>query len=143
MKTLPFTTVLSLTAMLAPLPALAGAVDVTVTGLAAPGGEVGCALHQGAEGFPTGQTGVVQVWTTPDGGAARCRFENVAPGDYAVAVSHDLNGNRATDTNLLGMPTEAWGVSNNVRPTFRAPRFEEAAFAVADGPVALTIEVAK
>ena len=49
-------------------------------------------------------------------------------GTYAVAASHDANGNGRTDTNWVGIPTEAWGVSNNVRPRLRAPRFEEAAF---------------
>ncbi len=63
-----------------------------------------------------------------------CRFEGLAPGSYAVAVLHDLNGTGRNDTNFLGIPTEDWGVSNNVRPTLRAPRVEEAAVEVKDGP---------
>jgi uncharacterized protein (DUF2141 family) len=30
------------------------------------------------------------------------------------------------DTNLFGVPQEPYGFSNNVRPKFRAPNFEEA-----------------
>jgi uncharacterized protein (DUF2141 family) len=42
------------------------------------------------------------------------------------------------------MPTEPWGVSNNVRHKTRAPRFEEAAFdASGAAPVRLTIQIAK
>ena len=58
---------------------------------------------------------------------------------------HDVNGNRRADTNLVGMPVEQWGVTNNARPTLRAPRFDEAAFAVAEagGEVVLDVRVAK
>lgn len=118
-------------------PASADTVTVTVTGLAGPAGEVGCALHTDASTFPTGEGR--SVWVAPTDGVAVCRFENVAPGVYAVASSHDLNGNRVTDTNLLGMPTERWGVSNDVRPFLRAPTFEEARFAVPASGVTLTI----
>lgn len=49
-------------------------------------------------------------------------------GTYAIALTHDLNGNRRTDTDFLGRPTEDWGVSRGARPLLRAPRFDEAAF---------------
>lgn len=54
-------------------------------------------------------------------------------GRHAVAIGHDLNGNQRVDTNFLGMPKEAWGVSRNPRPALRAPRFDEAAFEVSAG----------
>ena len=44
---------------------------------------------------------------------------------YAIKVFHDENNNKKLDFNLLGMPTEAWGVSNNARPSFRAPTLQE------------------
>jgi uncharacterized protein (DUF2141 family) len=49
------------------------------------------------------------------------------------------------DTNFVGMPTEQWGVSRNVRPTLRAPRFDEASFKVAAdaGEIVIDIKVAK
>ncbi len=47
-------------------------------------------------------------------------------GDYAVAVYQDNNNNQQLDTNMFGVPQEPYGFSNNVRPKFRAPNFEEA-----------------
>lgn len=135
-------TALALVAIYA-TPAFATDVTVTVTGIAAPFGQIGCGLHSTAETFPMGHSGVPMQWVQPADGRAECRFSNVAPGTYAIAVAHDVNGNRTTDTTLIGLPTEQWGVSRNVRPALRAPRFAEAAFDVADAPVALTIEVAK
>jgi len=103
---------------------------VTVSGLQGPEGEVGCALYRSAEGFPMDAGKAATVWQKAKPGSVECRFENVAPGRYAVAVSVDLNGNRKTDTGFMGIPREDWGVSNNVRPKMRAPKFEEAAFEV-------------
>lgn len=126
--------------LLAAAPAAAAELLVNVTGIRSAEGQVGCALHAPGSGFPMDPATAVQLWLPADPAGVRCRFANIAPGTYAVAVSHDLNSNRRTDTNLLGMPTEDWGVSNNVRPTLRAPRFEEAAVQVPDGP-ARAIEV--
>lgn len=53
------------------------------------------------------------------------QIEIPAPGKYGVKVFHDENNNKKLDTNLVGYPTEAWGTSNDVRPTFRAPNLDE------------------
>jgi uncharacterized protein (DUF2141 family) len=50
---------------------------------------------------------------------------NVAPGVYAVAVHHDANANGKVETNFLGIPKEGYAISNDPRPRFRAPTFEE------------------
>jgi len=49
-------------------------------------------------------------------------------GTYAVAILHDQNDNGRLDTNFLGIPSEGYGVSNNPKPRFRAPKFKEAIF---------------
>lgn len=72
-----------------------------------------------------------------------CRFKDVAPGPFAVAVSVDWNGNRKTDKNLFGIPTEPWGVSNNVRPSLRPPRFDEASGTMPEGDLRIEVKVAK
>jgi len=72
-------------------------------------------------------------WQPARKGSVTCVFEGLPPGQYAVSASHDLNGNRKTDTNFIGLPREDWGVSNNVRPAMRPPRFNEAGFAVLAG----------
>lgn len=124
-------------------PALhAAEVVVQVRGAASDAGSVGCSLFSSAQGFPMDSRSARQLWVPVAQGSALCRFEDVAPGTYAISVGHDLNGNRRVDTNFLGIPTEGWGVSNNVVPSLRAPRFEEAAFKVeGDAPVALDIRI--
>lgn len=46
-------------------------------------------------------------------------------GKYAIAVYHDLNANQRLDINMLGVPLEPFGFSNNVQVKFRKPKFEE------------------
>ena len=105
------------------------------------GGEVGCGVYGGPAGFPTEAAAALQTqWQPARGERVVCEFAGLRPGVYAVTASHDTNGNRRVDTNFLGMPTEAWGVSGGVRPRFRAPRFEEARLTTpASGE--LTVEV--
>jgi uncharacterized protein (DUF2141 family) len=115
-------------------------ITIRVTNIASNQGEVGCALFPAGSAFPMDATGARQLWQKAEPTGVTCRFDKVAPGRWAVSASHDLNGNRKVDTNFLGMPTEAWGVSNNARPTLRAPKFDEAAFKVAAGQ-SLTLEI--
>lgn len=122
-------------------PAAASEVHVTVTGIDDPGGQIGCALHDPTTEFPMGQNALRMVWAPPTGPTAVCVFKGISPGTYAVSIANDLNGNKRTDTNVIGIPTEEWGVSRNVRPTLRAPRFIEAAFELGQSPVAFTVEV--
>lgn len=61
-------------------------------------------------------------------------FKGLAPGTYAMRLMHDENGNGKLDANLVGMPTEGYGFSNNPRVMMRAATFQEASFQVpADG----------
>jgi len=50
----------------------------------------------------------------------------LTPGDYAIALYHDRNGNGRCDKNRLGIPRERFGFSNNIHPRLRAPSFRKA-----------------
>jgi len=49
-------------------------------------------------------------------------------GSYAFAIVHDKNSNNKMDKNLVGAPTEAYGVSLNKTYLLKAPEFEENKF---------------
>jgi len=102
---------------------------------------VGCSLFAGAAGFPMDISTARVQWLPADAKGVTCRFSDVPEGTYAVSIGHDLSGNKLVDTNLFGLPTEQWGVSNNARPRLRAPRFDEAAFKVAADAKEVTIDV--
>ena len=66
----------------------------------------------------------------PTKGSVKVVFTNVAKGEYAISLIHDENDNGKMDTNLLGIPKENYGVSNNAKNTFSAPKWEDAKFTV-------------
>jgi uncharacterized protein (DUF2141 family) len=116
-------------------------VVVRVSGLKEPLGQVGCSLFSGAVGFPMNNARSRVIWQSADQKGVICVFTEVAEGNYAVSIGHDLNGNKIVDTNFIGMPTEQWGVSNNARSTLRAPRFDEAQFKVNSDAKEVVIDI--
>jgi uncharacterized protein (DUF2141 family) len=72
---------------------------------------------------------------------ARCDFEDIPPGRYALAVIHDENMNGKLDTKGLGIPTEGYGFSNDVKGLFGAPAFSAASFAYDGRNLDLTISL--
>ena len=65
----------------------------------------------------------------------------LAPGEWAIALTQDLNENDLVDRNMLGIPTEPYGFSNNVRPHFRAPTFDDCRFPVGGRALTVTISM--
>ncbi|WP_181703660.1 DUF2141 domain-containing protein [Chthonobacter albigriseus] len=127
---------------LSTLPLRAASLHVEVSGIASNAGEIGCALFAEGEPFPGGNATTRTAWEKADPAGVTCRFEKLPAGRYAVAVSHDVNGNRKLDTNVFGIPREDWAVTNNIRPVMRAPRFDEAAIRV-DGRTRTTVDIAR
>lgn len=59
-------------------------------------------------------------------------FKDLPPGNYAVAVYHDEDDNgELTKGGLFGIPTEAYGFSNNPAAMFGPPGYEKCTFKVA------------
>jgi uncharacterized protein (DUF2141 family) len=108
------------------------AADLTVVlrDVRAQTGLVKVALVDSQAGWE-GQAAPVQATGgPPDGETATYVFKDVAPGPYAVMITHDENGNGKLDTNLIGMPVEGYGFSNNPR-VMRKPTWDEARFDLA------------
>ena len=49
-------------------------------------------------------------------------------GEYAIRVFHDENKDNIVNTNILGIPTEDYGYSNNASGWFGPPSWEKAKF---------------
>lgn len=93
-------------------------------------GTVACGLFESPEGFPYEYlhfaTNIMIIKIRKS--QARCDFEDIPPGTYAMAVVHDENMNGKLDTNWMGMPTEGYGFSNNAKALLDAPSFSAASF---------------
>ena len=67
---------------------------------------------------------------------------NLPNGEWAVAITQDMNNNDKLDKNFVGIPTEPFAFSNNVRPKLAPPDFNECKFTVS-GPRVVTIKLTK
>ena len=112
----------------------AASVRVEVTGLRNTAGHVVCKLFNAPEGVPEDNSRAYRKVIAPIKGAqASCDFKDTPPGTYALIVLHDENMNAKMDKNFLGIPTEGYVTSNNVRPALSAPKFSESSFSVKAG----------
>jgi uncharacterized protein (DUF2141 family) len=74
-------------------------------------------------------------------GTYLARFGKLPPGEYAVVVVHDENDNGKLDTGFLGFGGESYAYSNDAKPLFGRPGFDEVKFAVtADTHVEITLQ---
>lgn len=60
-------------------------------------------------------------------GAAQVTFHGLPAGRYAIKSFADENHNAKLDTNILGLPTERYGFSNNAMGRMGPPTFDAAA----------------
>ncbi len=120
-----------------------GDVRVKISGISSLVGTIRATLDGSELAFknaaPTTQTNEIAVTSSE----IELLFHNVPPGVYAIKVIHDENDDRKLNQNLLGIPSERYGISNNVRGKFGLPAFKEASFKVSTGETVLSIEISK
>lgn len=93
-------------------------------------GELGYLVFNAASGFPADPSKAIRHGFLPiTPGAHQMRINvTLPPGTYAVSVYEDLNRNHRLDHNLLGIPREPVGASNNPAPRMGPPRFDDCSF---------------
>jgi len=107
---------------------------VVVKGFENRKGQVLVALFSSKKGFPDqGEHAMERVALPVPTGELVHVFPAIPAGRYAVAVLHDENKNYEMDTGFLGMPEEAYGVSNNVAGRFGPPSFADAVIKLLPG----------
>jgi uncharacterized protein (DUF2141 family) len=118
-------------------------IHVTILDIRNSAGSVACALFESAEGFPVeflrAATNVMVIKVRQS--RARCYFENIPPGMYALAVIHDEDVDGKLGTNALGIPSEGYGFSNDAKAWLSAPSFEAARFSYDGRDLKMTIKL--
>jgi len=70
---------------------------------------------------------------------AHWTIDGVPHGTYAVRLYHDEDDDGELDTNMFGVPQEAFGFSNDARGSMGPPDFEESAFTLESDSLSMTI----
>ena len=121
---------LTLGAATPPFRAATQTVTVVVTDLASPQAVVKINFYNAPEKFLKDGQVALRMVVKPGGKNELSIPVELAPGEWAMALTQDLNNNNKLDKNFLGIPTEPFAFSNNVRPRFAAPKFQECKFTV-------------
>jgi len=130
---------------LSPAPVRAAEVTLVLEGLESASGEVQVDVFAEAHAatFPYPEAGVLFEIRRPASAGAAIALGDFAPGRYAFFAMHDANGNGDLDRNLLGVPTEGYGFSNDATGALGPPSFDAAAVRVGEkGPARVVIHLA-
>lgn len=68
-------------------------------------------------------------------------IENLPEGEYALSVIHDLNENGKLDSNLIGIPKEPYGFSNDAAGNFGPPSYEKALVKLNSEKLRITVKL--
>ena len=104
---------------------------VTVNGIKAQEGTIMIALHSTHETFPNDEPMITKM-VAADAINISFSIENLSAGEYAISLYHDVNDNEELDTNIMGIPKEPFGFSNDVMGTFGAPSFKKSTIVIPD-----------
>jgi uncharacterized protein (DUF2141 family) len=124
-------------------PAWAGDLRVVVEGIASSAGTIVAGLYDNQDSFEraVAKSSTVQVNDSrrlvgislrPSAETQTIVFADLRPGRYSVVVFHDENDNAKLDKDVLGLPIEAYAISNNARGFLRPPAFKDAVVSIGE-----------
>lgn len=116
---------------------MADELIIDIVGIERLGGTMMVAVFDSPKTWDAEKTPVESAKSSVTGPRMRFVFANMAPGTYAVKLYHDENDNGKLDTNMLGIPSEGYGFSNDKR-MMGEPDFNQSMFVI-DGETALQI----
>ena len=118
-------------------------VTVSVNGLRSTEGVVRACMTTDAARFPkcAGDPHAYRLVIPARQGSLRLNFQHVTPGQYAIALLHDENGNGKADRALGMMPKEGFGFSRDAPVRMAPPSFSDAVFPVGQQDLNLTIKM--
>ncbi|MBD0266233.1 MAG: DUF2141 domain-containing protein [Tolypothrix sp. Co-bin9] len=108
-------------------------LTVVINGIKHQQGQICLGIYPNEKGFPLSTKNVVKSACKPiTGTSLKEQFTGLKPGNYAVAVVDDQNGDRKLNKDFFGIPKEGFGISNNptVSITTGSPKFSKASFSL-------------
>ncbi|MDO8988698.1 MAG: DUF2141 domain-containing protein [Sideroxyarcus sp.] len=134
---------LFIAALLLPFAAQAGELKLELEGKGMAGNQIRVAVYsaKAPEQFPSDDKFFRGIVNEATGDRLTVLIPDLPSGKYAVAVYVDHNKNGKQDKNLLGVPKEIYGFSNNARGMFGPPDFAEAAFDIGENAATKSIQL--
>lgn len=118
----------------------ASKLTVQVGGIRAARGEVAITVYADDKRRFLARGGKLLRVRTPAAATVRACFW-LPPKNYAIAVYHDADGDRDFDRNMVGMPAEGFGFSNNPETMIGLPPLGKVRFRVPPGEGQVSIQM--
>ena len=101
-------------------------LHVKITNIKEVEGHIEIGLYNNAEVFPEVDKQYKVFYFKVTSNEIEYTIKNLKNGRYALAIFHDLNSDTICNRNIMGIPKEDYGFSNNVRPFLSPPSFDDA-----------------
>lgn len=101
-----------------------------ISGLAQAKGDVYFSVYNSSDtwlGEDTVVGGVIDIGTSLEGEVV-IAVVDLLPGEYAVSVFYDVDGDGELDSNFIGIPKEPVATSNNAKAKLGPPKYKDARF---------------
>ena len=118
-----------------------GTVIIRITGFASDEGVCWFALDNSKEVYESEDSVFIGKLLPIINNEVHLTIDSLKYDHYAIKVFHDENSNGKLDSNLLGIPTEDYGFSNDASGWFGPPRWEKAMFLLNQKEMTIQISI--
>jgi uncharacterized protein (DUF2141 family) len=119
--------------------AWAATLSITIEGASPSNSYINVALHDKAATFLGGAP--LRTTRTVAVNSAKVSFTDLPPGNYAVSVFHDENGDGTLNANPFGMPIERYGFSRDAAGHMGPPSFSDASISLEEANQEIVIHL--
>lgn len=106
-----------------------GQLSITISGIKKPEGIIAIEVLRGEAQFD-GEGSTASMLIPAQVPALNVTLGPLPAGEYAIRVMQDIDEDGKLKTNMIGMPKEPWGMSNNATGKFGPPTWKDARFAL-------------
>lgn len=103
-------------------------INITITEIRSNSGNILYAVYNNKKFFNDGENFVRSGSVNARKGKIVFTIKDLPRGEYAISILHDENNNDKMDVNILGIPKEGFGFSNNPGIRFSAPGYKDTKF---------------
>jgi uncharacterized protein (DUF2141 family) len=122
-------------------PVEGGTLIIRIIGFTSDEGECWFALDNSEDIYESEDSVFIGKILPIENSKVNLTIDSLEYGNYAIRVFHDENSNGELDSNILGIPTEDYGFSNNASAWFGPPRWEKAEFILNQDLMTIEISV--
>ncbi len=115
-----------------------GEIHLQITNTRSEQGVIRILIFKDSEGFPEERSKAFQALSIPILELEKKNsIEDLPPGEYALSIFHDEDGDGKIRKSPVGYPLEKYGFSNNPKILFSVPSFEKCVIQIEKGETKL------